>query len=171
MTSDRARDRADETNRFAELFARIGSMSLETFEREGDVLEFSAPWAYRSLYLVPDARQAESLARCRVARSRILLAAELMILFDYNAESPLRVDEVLCHGLTARVRAVICLPRSSDPWPNALPGLGPRNNGPFDPCRDCGSGSWERYGDRVLCLECAQVRERGPHGHGDSSPG
>jgi hypothetical protein len=43
----------------------------------------------------------------------------------------------------------------SHPWPDALLGLGPRRVGAFDPCADCGRGSWVRYGDRVVCLACA----------------
>jgi hypothetical protein len=43
-----------------------------------------------------------------------------------------------------------------DPWPQALPGLGPRTNGPFVPCDRCGSGTWVRYGGTELCLLCAR---------------
>ena len=43
------------------------------------------------------------------------------------------------------------------PWPDALPGLGRRAVGPFDPCARCGMGSWARYGDVVLCLPCAKA--------------
>jgi hypothetical protein len=44
------------------------------------------------------------------------------------------------------------------PWPNALPGLGPRRVQPFDLCADCGAGSWAAYGSRVCCLACARRR-------------
>jgi hypothetical protein len=44
------------------------------------------------------------------------------------------------------------------PWPDVLPGLGARHVGPFDPCADCVSWSWVRYGDLVLCLDCARRR-------------
>ena len=42
------------------------------------------------------------------------------------------------------------------PWPDVLPGLGPRMVGPFIACEDCGTGSWARYGGRALCLPCAR---------------
>jgi hypothetical protein len=42
------------------------------------------------------------------------------------------------------------------PWPDVLPGLGPRMVGPFTACEDCGTGSWARYGGRALCLPCAK---------------
>jgi hypothetical protein len=42
------------------------------------------------------------------------------------------------------------------PWPDALPGLGHRSVGPFIACAECGAGTWARYGDRPLCLGCAQ---------------
>lgn len=45
-------------------------------------------------------------------------------------------------------------------WPPAVPGLGPRAIGPFDPCHDCQTGSWARYGGLVLCLLCARRRAR-----------
>ena len=46
------------------------------------------------------------------------------------------------------------------PWPDALPGLGPRHVDFFDHCTDCERGSWVRYGDRVLCLACATKRRQ-----------
>lgn len=143
------------------LIARLGAMTLETFAREGDALEFYVGWAPRSLYLAPDARQADALARSGIARQRILLADELAMLFDGPPSSPLNVMNVVRSQLEGTVFAVILLPRASDPWPDAVPGLGARRSGLFDPCRDCGAGSWERYGRRVLCLQCAQARERG----------
>ncbi len=47
-------------------------------------------------------------------------------------------------------------PTYAHPWPDELPGLGPRHVGPFDPCQGCGRGSWVRYGRAVLCLVCAE---------------
>jgi TubC N-terminal docking domain len=48
----------------------------------------------------------------------------------------------------------------SYPWPDALPGLGPRSVGPFDRCVGCKAGSWARYGAVVLCVRCALRQER-----------
>lgn len=45
------------------------------------------------------------------------------------------------------------------PWPDALRGLGPRIVGPFSKCSECNEWSWARYGERVLCLDCARRRE------------
>jgi hypothetical protein len=49
-------------------------------------------------------------------------------------------------------------PTYAHPWPDALPGLGPRRIGPFDLCVECGTGSWVRYGGLVLCLACSLRR-------------
>lgn len=46
------------------------------------------------------------------------------------------------------------------PWPNTLPGLGCRTVGPFAPCAGCEHWSWVRYGDRALCLVCANRLNR-----------
>src|SRR5262245_29433311 len=35
----------------------------------------------------------------------------------------------------------------SHPWPDDLPGLGPRHVGPFESCV-CGAWTWVRYGER-----------------------
>jgi hypothetical protein len=43
------------------------------------------------------------------------------------------------------------------PWPDALPGLGPRTIGPFDCCSGCERWSWVRYGGVVFCLPCANA--------------
>jgi hypothetical protein len=51
-------------------------------------------------------------------------------------------------------------PTYAHPWPDELPGLGPRRIGPFDPCGDCGRGSWVRFGYHTLCLPCATRRAR-----------
>jgi hypothetical protein len=45
-------------------------------------------------------------------------------------------------------------------WPSALAGLGGRRVGPFVPCADCSAGTWARYGDRPLCLGCANAAQR-----------
>jgi hypothetical protein len=52
-------------------------------------------------------------------------------------------------------------PTYAAPWPDELPGLGPRRVGPFDPCVDCGRGSWARYGGAALCCGCAIARTGG----------
>jgi hypothetical protein len=44
------------------------------------------------------------------------------------------------------------------PWPDSLPGLGIRHIGPFEPCAECGEGSWVRYGGLVLCLRDSRAR-------------
>jgi hypothetical protein len=49
-------------------------------------------------------------------------------------------------------------PTYAHPWPDELPGLGPRRIGPFDPCVGCGRGSWVRYGGEVRCCPCATAR-------------
>ncbi len=49
------------------------------------------------------------------------------------------------------------------PWPDEVPGLGPRHVDAFASCADCSTaGSWIRYGGVVLCLPC--TRQRFPHG-------
>jgi hypothetical protein len=57
------------------------------------------------------------------------------------------------------------------PWPDELPGLGPRQVGPFIACAQCAPGAvdvhpapcgtWVRYGALPLCLGCARAREGG----------
>jgi hypothetical protein len=44
------------------------------------------------------------------------------------------------------------------PWPDSLPGLGVRHVGPYEPCSECGEGSWVRYGGRVLCARDSRAR-------------
>jgi hypothetical protein len=59
-----------------------------------------------------------------------------------------------------RQRAAIAAAAQSylHPWPDALPGLGPRAINGFDHCADCGAGTWAGYGGRALCLRCAKKR-------------
>jgi hypothetical protein len=45
------------------------------------------------------------------------------------------------------------------PWPDDVPGLGPRRVGPFEVC-NCGRWSWVRYGARVVCLDCVRRHRR-----------
>jgi hypothetical protein len=47
--------------------------------------------------------------------------------------------------------------RDRDGWLIALPGLGPRRVGPFSPCTECTRGTCATYGDRPLCLGCADA--------------
>jgi hypothetical protein len=49
-------------------------------------------------------------------------------------------------------------PTYAHPWPDAIPGLGPRRVGAFDSCVGCGRGSWARYGGSVLCCPCAVAK-------------
>ena len=49
-------------------------------------------------------------------------------------------------------------PSYAFPWPDAVPGLGARTVGPYDPCANCARGSWVRYGADVLCCACAVAR-------------
>jgi len=56
-------------------------------------------------------------------------------------------------------KEAIWRPSYAHPWPDDLPGLGPRRIGPFDHCIGCGIGTWVRYGAAVLCCPCA-IRER-----------
>ncbi len=55
------------------------------------------------------------------------------------------------------------------PWPDELPGLGRRTVDFLDACLDCAGErwSWVRYGDFVLCLECATARAH----HFEAGPG
>ena len=53
-------------------------------------------------------------------------------------------------------------PTYAHPWPDEMPGLGPRHVGSFDPCEGCGRGSWARYGGTVLCCPCAIARLEDP---------
>jgi hypothetical protein len=66
--------------------------------------------------------------------------------------------------VTGKVEGEVLTPllRYAHPWPDALPGLGHRRVGPFDPCASpgCERWSWVRYGDVVLCLACAKHRGR-----------
>jgi hypothetical protein len=56
------------------------------------------------------------------------------------------------HGATKEIPRP---PAYAHPWPDAIPGLGPRGIGPFESCIGCGRGSWARYGTLVLCCPCA----------------
>jgi hypothetical protein len=58
----------------------------------------------------------------------------------------------------AKLRRKPWQPSYAHPWPDALPDLGPRSIGPYDPCVDCGCGSWVRYGGAVVCCPCAAAR-------------
>jgi len=49
-------------------------------------------------------------------------------------------------------------------WPDDVPGLGPHRLGTFARCEFCppgihiaASGTWTRYGDRVVCRACARL--------------
>ena len=57
------------------------------------------------------------------------------------------------------------------PWPDALPGLGPRTIVPFDCCIDCVHWTWVRYGPAALCLAHANARARGAAGSRRGDPG
>jgi len=47
------------------------------------------------------------------------------------------------------------------PWPDAISGLGDRRVRSFDLCTDCHRGTWIVYGDKPLCLACAQEKTQG----------
>ncbi len=55
----------------------------------------------------------------------------------------------------SRIVGKVRADRYAFPWPDEMPGLGPRHVGSFDLCVKCGTGSWVRYGQVVLCLSCA----------------
>jgi hypothetical protein len=55
------------------------------------------------------------------------------------------------HALAAGVRP-------AGLWPAMLPGLVEKTIGAYEPCADCGTGTWVRYGGRAVCLRCAQWR-------------
>jgi hypothetical protein len=39
-------------------------------------------------------------------------------------------------------------------WPEQIAGQA-KSTGPYDPCRQCGRGTWVRYGGQPICYECA----------------
>lgn len=53
-------------------------------------------------------------------------------------------------------------------WPDAIPGLGPRDLGTFARCEFCpkgihiaAAGTWARYGGRAICETCAVLKAAG----------
>jgi hypothetical protein len=46
------------------------------------------------------------------------------------------------------------------PWPDELVDLGARHVGPYVACADCGAGTWVRFGERPMCLGCANAAQR-----------
>ena len=49
-------------------------------------------------------------------------------------------------------------PSYAHPWPDTLPGLGPRAIQALSPCESCGAGTWCAFGGMALCLPCATSR-------------
>lgn len=49
--------------------------------------------------------------------------------------------------------------RASSPWPETLPGLGPRRPMAIDVCARCGASTFAAYGGWRFCLDCAQWLE------------
>ena len=86
--------------RKSEIFpiARLLSMSLDTFEGEGQPLEVRVPWWPETFWFVPDVRNAEALWREGKGRERIWTADELLALLQVS-------------GLTAEALRVITVAR------------------------------------------------------------
>ena len=71
------------------------------------------------------------------------------------------VEAALTKKVEVTKEASAWQPTYAHPWPDELPGLGPRHVGPFDPCSGCGRGTWARYGGVVLCCPCAIAKLSG----------
>jgi TubC N-terminal docking domain len=79
-----------------------------------------------------------------------------LVIRPADAVSPEEVAALRCHK--AEVLQLLTVPSGyAHPWPDALPGLGPRTIGCFDCCSRCERWSWARYGRTVLCLACAKA--------------
>jgi hypothetical protein len=64
------------------------AMPLDEYARAGAPLEVRVPWHGETLWLVPDERHAEILAREGVSRGRIWAAGELMDLMALPERTP-----------------------------------------------------------------------------------
>jgi len=51
------------------------------------------------------------------------------------------------------------------PWPESLPGRGPRRIDCYARCEICGRGTWVRYGGTARCLGCALAARGDSRGH------
>jgi hypothetical protein len=80
---------------------------------------------------------------------------------DSSSPLPFRNDEGAITNKT-KLRKQPWQPTYAYPWPDAVPGLGPRSIGPFESCVGCGRGSWVRYGGEVRCCSCAIARLEPP---------
>jgi hypothetical protein len=75
--------------------ARLLSMSLATFSRQGQTLEIRVPWWPATLFFVPDVTTAEVLHRSGIQRERIWTASELTILAGSSSAWPREEDLTL----------------------------------------------------------------------------
>jgi len=70
--------------------ARLVSMPLDVFAREGQPVEVRVAWWPETLWFVPDVRYAEALWREGIERERVWTAAELLVLLE--ATPPLTTE-------------------------------------------------------------------------------
>ncbi len=98
-------------------------------------------------------------------RPRHLVPEELL-----TALIELKPDLLRLLTSPTRLGPVARSPEAHPPWPEALPPLGPRTVGAFTACAKCGSGSWVRYGNVVLCCDCANAPMSEPHAGIEPSP-
>ena len=73
---------------FADAVAHLVGMPLDRYARDGAPLEVQVPWHGETLWLVPDDRQADALAREGVSRGRIWTAGELIALMALPDRTP-----------------------------------------------------------------------------------
>ena len=73
---------------FADAVAHLVGMPLDRYARDGAPLEVRVPWHGETLWLVPDDRQTEVLAREGMSRGRIWTARELSALMALPDPTP-----------------------------------------------------------------------------------
>jgi hypothetical protein len=93
-----------------------------------------------------ETRQATSAAAIREASPFPPVASD-------TSQKPMEQSEYLAAVRTTRRS------RYAHPWPDSLPGLGPKTVAPYEPCEHCDEGTWARYGGRAICLGCARRRD------------
>ena len=79
---------------FADAVAHLVGMPLDRYARDGAPLEVRVPWHGETLWLVPDDRQTEVLAREGMSRGRIWTARELSALMALPDPTPEIVQRV-----------------------------------------------------------------------------
>jgi hypothetical protein len=94
---------------FAETVARLVSIPLDQYARDGEPLEIRVPWCEETLWFVPIDRDAERLGEDGVSRGRIWTGAELGQLMALPGLTPAVVEtlgrvKVAVDGDIAEVR-------------------------------------------------------------------